>query len=452
VNRFTKILLPGMAVAVFLAVPAPASDTTSAIQPSIHAGGALQAGEIVRGWDAASQNSSDHSVSHVWQQRLYMQLTFEATIQQRARILVGGEGSMLFSWAKQQEEYEAEVANFSFYPNDVECRYAFLGDPANPLLEATVGYFPYKYNPDVRNLGEYLYRTGTYPGYIINEFDYPQNRLEGIKVSSNLFNCIHQDFMLTSETNVVPLQDWGISYLADINPHPVIDFGVGVFFSHLFSVNESYTTPRNSNNVMDVKFKDTVHVADSLSPYFPYYLEYDTTYYTYKGIKLMARFSFDPKPLFPSGIFGKNDLRLYAEAAIIGLENYKTYYDTLWQRIPIMVGINLPTFKLLDVLALEVEWYGSRWPNNYYYMYHLDNRPQPYVDPLTSGVIDYAKDDNLKWSVYARRELAGCFTITGQVANDHARLTRFKPTYNLNEEVLRKPNDWWFILKLGYSF
>lgn len=35
-----------------------------------------------------------------------------------------------------------------------------------------MGYFPYKFNPDATNLGEFLFRTGTYPLYLISNFNH----------------------------------------------------------------------------------------------------------------------------------------------------------------------------------------------------------------------------------------------------------------------------------------
>ena len=53
-------------------------------------------------------------------------------------------------------------------------------------------------------------------------------------------------------------------------------------------------------------------------------------YYDKSGVKLMARAAFDPKPLF--GIeeheqFKDADLKLYTEAAILGVKNYPLTYE-----------------------------------------------------------------------------------------------------------------------------
>ena len=51
--------------------------------------------------------------------------------------------------------------------DQAEAVYAF-GDVERPMLQLHLGTFCYKYNPDVRNLGEYLFRSGPYPNYILN--------------------------------------------------------------------------------------------------------------------------------------------------------------------------------------------------------------------------------------------------------------------------------------------
>ena len=70
----------------------------------------------------------------------------------------------------------------------------------------------------------------------------------------------------------------------------------------------------------------------------------------------MARVCFDFKKFFNTNIFGDQDLKLYCEAAILGVKDYKLYYNNLVQRIPVMVGFNVPAFKILDLIA----WRSNR--------------------------------------------------------------------------------------------
>lgn len=410
-------------------------DQSPDIKKFIFGYGSYEFGQIVHGWDKRSENINEPSIAHVWQQRLYMQLGFNARVKEHALVTVAGEGLVTYSWAKQQEMYGTLQPKFHFYPDHVEGRYSFFGLD-RPYLEIGAGLFPYKYNPDVRNLGEFLFRTGTYPGYIINEFDFPLKRLLGFRVSSTLFESLHQDLMLTSEPYIVPLQDFGLSYLFSYSIGKFLEIGGGIFFDHLWSVNPDYTTPEVPQNmIVDTSTQET-----------------DSSYYTFKGTKVMARLVFDPKGFFNIDIFGENDLRLYAEWAIIGLKNYPVHYNDITQRMPFMIGFNVPAFKILDVLALELELYNSPYPNSYANSFNGSfHLPQPHIEPRMQDVINYDRDD-LKWSIYIAKKLAGCFELIGQVAFDHVRMTRHDDREQDREEVLRQPGDWHYRFKCRFEF
>ena len=77
--------------------------------------------------------------------------------------------------------------------------------------------------------------------------------------------------------------------------------------------------------------------------------------------------------------------------------------------------------------------------------------PKPYQYARTQGVIDYEQDD-FKWSVYAQKKLAGCFSLIGQVANDHIRMLRHDDRETDREEVLRKKEDWHYMVKVKYEY
>jgi hypothetical protein len=400
--------------------------------------GSIEFGQVVRGADRSSVDDS-LSVSHVWQHRTYVQLGARAlTESKRAGAVISAEGLVTYSWMKQQEIWETLRPKYTFYPDHVEGFYR-LGDVDRPYLEIGAGLFPYKYNPDVRNLGEYLFRTGTYPQVIYAEFDFPLDRLMGLRLSSTLLDeRLHQDLLITSEDERLPLLDWAISYIADFSALPFLNIGAGVSFSHLLSVNEEYTTPRVGENIAEI---DTA--AD------------DTLYYTFRGSKVMARFALDIKRIFMPGddygIFGPNDLRLYAEWAIIGLKNYPGYYEHIAQRMPVVLGLNIPAFRVLDVAAVEVEYFSNPYPNNYYKVITTRNIPIPYTEPRAKDVLNYSLD-NVKWSVYLTKTIAGCLHVTGQVANDHLRMVRHHDRETDREEVTRGLTDWHYLLKLGFSF
>ena len=399
-----------LAYAAFVAAPAVAGDNEQEISTKIVGMGSYEVGEVEKGGNRLARDwETSPFISHAWYQRAYWHLGVVAQLNEQIRMDIIGEAKVTYSWRIQQEFYDDLVPKYYFYPHHMEGSYIF-GDPEKPLLRLGAGIFPYKYNPDVRNLGEYLFRTGTYPGFMISEFDFPLTRMTGFRASVHPIEDLNFDLMLINDPiQLPPLGDWGISMLGDYTLLKAITIGGGVFFSHLFSVCEEYTTPRYSTNVSYI---------DSVTN--------DTTFYTFRGTKVMARLAFDPKPLLGDmlSFMGKNDLRLYAEAAIIGLKDYKGYYDTLLQRIPVTVGFNVPTFKLLDVLSVEAEYYDSKIPNSYQEVYYKKSQPIPDVARMNDLDWDQNRDNHLKWSVYANRRLANFFTICGEVAFDHTRLLR----------------------------
>lgn len=400
--------------------------------------GSIENGQVVKGENNFAENGTNVDVSKVWYARYFLHLGATAAINERAKVYVVGEGIVTYSWyrkLKVTNDLTDLKPRLLFYPHHMEGTYCF-GDIKKPFLTIGAGVFPFKYNPDVRNLGEYLYRTGTYPPYIINEFDFPMGRLTGLRLSFSFFDSLHLTAMLTAETQMVPYNDYGVSVLTDYTFAKAFTIGAGVFFSHLISVNEAYTTPRSANKFVSI---------DSTNPANP-----DTTFYTFRGTKVMGRISFDPKVFFHSDIFGKNDLRLYSEAAILGVKDYPVYYSELMRRIPVMVGFDIPTFKILDVFAVELEWHKYNFPNSYWNVMHFENLPIPGINN-ESYVYDYGQNMT-KWSFFAQRQVGKRFTITGQVAKDHWRLFRHFYLRNDVEESMHKQGDWAWILKCSFGF
>jgi hypothetical protein len=422
--------------AALAAAPAAAGDNEQELSTKLVGMGSYEAGQVVKGGNRLARDwETSPFISHVWYQRAYWHLGVIAQLNDRIRMDIVGESKVTYSWRIQQEFYDDLVPKYYFYPHHMEGSYLF-GDPEKPFLRLGAGIFPYKYNPDVHNLGEYLYRTGTYPGFMISEFDFPLTRMTGFRASVHPIEDLNFDLMLTNDPiQLPPLGDWGVSLLGDYTLLKAFTFGGGVFFSHLLSVCEEYTTPRYSTNISSI---------DSVT--------HDTTFYTFRGTKVMARLSIDPKVFFDLPFLGRNDLKLYAEAAIIGLKNYKGYYDTLSQRIPVMVGLNIPALKVLDVFSVEVEYYGSKLPNSYQEVYYKKSQPIPDAARMSDLDWDQNKRNHLKWSVYANRRLANFFTVIGEVAFDHSRVLRHDQKNADLCESLRHAGDWAWYLKTQFDF
>ena len=211
----------------------------------------LEAGQIVSGEFATPVNYN--TFDHFWITMVRGDIGLKTTISDRLQTYLEVEGKMWYntfpSWiVYSQFEMNFRSQYWSFYLNRAAGIYTPFGKD-DRRLEIEFGLFPFKYDKEVRNLGEYLFRGGTYPAYLINEFDRPWAELTGIRVSSTLFdNLLRQDFLLTTETEIQPFFDFTPTYIVSCDIKKMVDFGFGVSWAHLISVNEKLTTPHNSSN------------------------------------------------------------------------------------------------------------------------------------------------------------------------------------------------------------
>ncbi len=370
-----------------------------------------------------------------------------------------------------------------------------LGDRDKPFLTITAGLFPYKYDNNIKNLGLYLVRGPVYPGVLISGFEAKEmlqtgNTL-GLHFRNHLGDSFFHDLILKSEQNIAPLFDYSLLYIATYKPTPFLEIGAGVNFYRFLPTRRGATIPSKDDydpegpeNVTNTTYQIEVDSATTLSipDYYTFALPdtqfdpatrqplldtsnnpvVDWNWIPHQGIKLMGRFVISPGPYLPSA-FGKNDLKLYCEAAVIGLKNYPGAYDKLSERIPIMFGLYLPTFAgffekaigttILDQLALEIEWYGAKYLPDYYELLEK-GRTIPSSNYMNRSKIEDVYDgdgDNWKWSLYFAKIFAGHVKISGQAARDHLRTGGTTPTPAQNE-VLTAKKDWYWMLKLSYFF
>jgi hypothetical protein len=391
----------------------------------------------------------------IWLHRAYAKIQLDAYIGDRLHIIVAPEvklwsGTHPYGILGDESGFPARQWS-DVGIADGEGIISF-GDVSKPFLQFAAGIMPFKYNPDAYNLGEYLFRSGTYPTYVITSFDYAYSRVSGLHLSSTLFKNLHQDLLLTTETQVLPLLDWSLSYLVNYKVPSLIDVGAGISLYRIFPAAGVLTTPNKPEN----QFTNE---------------NGEKEYYTFQGTKLMGRVTIDPKGFLPksfSGLFGSEDGKVFAEAAILGTKDYTAtvydstthkyvpdslydYYGDISQRIPIMFGINVPVFKILDVLSVQGEWF--KWPhiNSLFSQVYHTQYPVPVS---TSGIDnpDDLKNGTWKWSVYAKKEVIKGFTLIGQVARDHTFHEYYYGNYRSEGEVFIKNPDWGWWLKLQYGF
>ncbi|MDQ3001667.1 MAG: hypothetical protein M3Y08_10455 [Fibrobacterota bacterium] len=343
-----------------------------------------------------------------------------------------------------------------------------LGDTKDPALAIEFGIFPFKYNSESRNLGEYMFRTGAYPNYIHNDFDFAFTRLTGLHLSRVDFGKWKNEILLNTETDLQPRFDWTFTYLTEFTPSPFLKVGAGVSFTNFLSVNENYTTPKDQpgTSYLTNLHTDSLDIGGGIKV--PITVG-DTGYYTFKSTKLMARVALNPQALISIPRLGPEDLKIYGEIALLGVKNYplptpddtimvNSFFADRMQRMPFMFGINVPTFGLLNLLSVEAEWYGLRGPNSIEYRQQHVAVPLPQKvnnNPTEKGSYvnaDYDKKDNWKWSVYAKKEFVPGLDLVAQVARDHVRHSVGYAIQKDWEEALTKPNQWWWAAKIAFHY
>ena len=417
--------------------------------------------------------------SHQWLQDNQLWMGVHSQLHPRLQGAIG-----IMGWLSYSTYPDSMVQDPSRDLKDVSIKFHFdraemivnVGpDPQDSVARIHIGLFPFKYNPEVRNLGEYLFRSGCYPGYLVSDGLDLWPQLSGIRLSSYLFNRWRNDLFLTSELYMYPFNDFSLSYVTDITvANKMLTIGAGIQLYRCFPVNNDYTQPKI--------FENTGTPAPN------YYRENGDTagWYTYAGTKVMGRFTFDPKPIIVSELFGAEDLKIYMEAAILGVKDYPANmdivglnpvnefgYNHFMEKMPIMAGLNVPTFKALDVLSLEVEYYGKKYVNRVPVITDgmLSTKlPLPYDPTLNSGEPEGSKVNGAlgtgnyskntyyggaaqwKWSIYAKKTLFNNFSMIFIAARDHSRVQSSIGRVLDAEEALIKDNQWYWMLKFGYAF
>jgi hypothetical protein len=456
------VMLACMTVRAQTAVPAEVQPAAvpvvqSEIPVTFKGAAWMQFGRIEHSSDRVT-NGPYNNFNQNWQQAAGMQISSSAVL------APGWNGAFGIGTAMgHNARGDVSVAN-NWYPTwntfVSEARLTHNRDFGDAKAQWTIGFFPYNYNPEVRNLGLYLLRGNSYPGVLLSGFE-----ARHVSPAANIFGTwgritrgnFTNDLLVISETDLRPYFDVSVANVVTWQAHPSLQLGAGVNLYRVLPRNGRFNSPgKHCDNTYSnyTQIDPTTAEGDNCAIFdttsvdtVAHTATVDTVTGSLQSTKVMGRFRFDPKTLFGIGTpFGKQDLVLYGEAALIGFKNYPKYYEKASERMPMMLGLNLPAFGWLDRFALEVEYFGSKNYSDYgktetYYAW------TPRVVPVNT-----ARDD-WKWSLYASRVVAGNLRLSGQVANDHLR-TFGAPDlgYTTYAEALSTPRDWYWMLKLTAFF
>jgi len=462
------ILISGLLVVNTLAF----ADEAPKYFPDFTGYASFEAGEIMKGVSSGyTAGDNPAEVRHGWVEKAEIGLYANFKLQENLHFIVGPEADLTTSFklphgGTMNDQNINDVKPLTeFTLGRGEVLYSF-GDPEKPALQLEAGYFPYKYNEDARNFGEYIFRTGCYPPFFLNKFDRPFAYLLGFRAGNILGNNFHHDLILNSEiTEYMPaLGDFSLSYLADYKIPGILTIGAGISLNRIFSVNESRTTPQSTNTLLRIdnaqwKYDSTFHNYTILGG--------DSVYQSYGGTKLMGRISIDVASLThltSTGFIKSGDFVLYSELAILGLTDYTaynynnvtdpanlqvdtahTYYNDIKARMPLTMGVTLRApYNHLDILNFELEYLDSKYPNDYSGAFKT-------MTPIPPAATDH---ETLKWSLYARKYFGKHVSIIAQIANDHyvpvthAEVMQGGEGVQDLSDVLLRHGDWWWVLKM----
>jgi len=367
------------------------------------------------------------------------------------------------STVRQKNFLSAELTAKKFTATVLDASMQYLHNDLfmnGDALQFEFGYFPFKYNPQSTNLGEYLFRSNCYPALLVSGFE---NSIDGPKLGGlhlgyacDALGRLKQDILVNSELDIYPLHDINLTYIATYTPHPIFTIGAGVEFARMIIFDRLKTKPG-----LDTSYHPTVDQwVGYVDP-----ATGDTTQYTFQGTKLMGRGTFDIKGAIELltgklNFFGKEDLKIYGEAAILGVKDYPGWYTRMRDRVPVMAGFNFPTFKLLDVLSLELEQFNNPYWNSQEFIWK-NQSPVPYVgNAAGSNFANWSdtlakKDDDLKWSVYASKKITKALRISAQAASDHTPrnwYTPGPPSFVKYTDMVPRTKDWYYMFRVSYYF
>jgi hypothetical protein len=337
--------------------------------------------------------------------------------------------------------------------------------------------------------------------------------LQGLKSFFTLGKNFSADVFLTTETTMPPLYDLSLAAMVKYRvADGLLDLGAGVNFKRLVPIKPSRTTVKNPQNAYfnSITFLDSngTAIRDSMLPgtlsgSYSYYqkqadfykgklasatngqdsardsslfqsaqdisgsvyawetgssIRPDYQYYTQKGIILDAFAALDLKKIIHSDLFGDNDLRVFAEAAVLGVQNYPVFYKHWWQRSPVMAGVNLPGFRIIDLISLQFEYFNS--PNlNSFLSSIQSNQAIPDLDDFvsTNEFGDGLSRDNVCWSLLIKKQLTRGLFISAQAARDHTRLAGNSsylagPALDPNEVFYTNDSkNWYWMLQFSFG-
>jgi hypothetical protein len=396
----------------------------------------------------------------------------EARLSDRTRFFLGVGGAYYFVFPRAPIATDPNVNSkrSAFGLTDAYGQFQLIDGATEEdhLLRLKVGIFGYKYNPDVKNLGEYMYRTWTYPTIVytggLEVVERAAAQLSGIALGTKT-GIFSNDILLTLQTDHAPIFGLSIADLLTLRMG-ILTLGGGVMFDNFYHPDEKVLESHEDGNKWytlvggdslpggkQMAFMEYNQVKGSLRAGRDQQIA-DSGYYSFSGQKVMFRGSLDFGKLLPESLVSEGDLRLYFETILLGIKNYPTFYEKIQERVVTSAGFNIPTFRLLDLLSVEAEYAPTPWRMSTDRA-HGGALATPIGDNSnppagTFPNVDRFKRDDWKWSLLARKNLYPGLALFFQAANDHMRLLDNFSSQS-NNEIFSTPQHWYWAFSLKYA-
>ena len=122
-----------------------------------------------------------------------------------------------------------------------------------------------------------------------------------------------------------------------------------------------------------------------------------------------------------------------------------------------MLGFNFPGFGILDIIAIQCEWFSSPYINSHITIGGLRGAIPHSPQWSNDDPIDYlsiVKKDNFYWSVLVQKEMVRGISISLQFARDHYRSFHNEWSYGTQSQPIEnffRNKDWYWMTQISWS-
>ena len=314
---------------------------------------------------------------------------------------------------------------------------AFFEYRLSDYFRSKCGIMKIKYNPDSRNLGEYILRSEAYPIFIESStgadlLDTSHAKVLGLEYKLD-YGMLYQRGLVFFEQTNVPTNDMSFAFFTGINPF-VFELGLGIAAKRYIKTGNKVNNKLLTDTLKSY-IKDQALSASAVNAAFTAKVD----------IKRLFKLPFEEK------------FQVYTEIGVLGMKRDSRIYDTWIKHIPIMFGFDLPTGGLFSDFGLEFEYFRNPFYDKKYPL--ADGGGNKY-SPLPSVIADteyeegeiprYHRDD-WKWSLFISKSLNKQLDLKVRAANDHLRLLEWDSDIaNGGRPVTFKPKDWYFLVRVEW--